>query len=221
MRIGEGTGTWRCRRGTVGWWDVGGNGICRVDRTAKGSAEKRCDHQSKKPTQVAVGQRRADGTYYLYVSDMSSRSIGPIRLVYDPTADTGKGGVVPNSANIVGGVHTAGFFADSARGFRSSSVALGPCDAVITTPCTALYVGFEKSKKIERINFVDQSPVAQSIETISMTNDVRKGVRYGIADFRNADGTDDLHIDEFGGEGVSVIDDVVQVRTGPVRQPDG
>jgi hypothetical protein len=192
------------------YWDVGGNGICRVDNTAKGATEKRatCDHQSKKPTQVAVGQPRSDGTYYLYVSDMSSTSIGPTRLVYDPTADSGKGAIVPNSANIVGGVHAAGFFGDASRSFRSSSVALGPCDAVITTPCTALYVGFEKSKKIVRVNFVDQPLVAQSIETISVTDDVRKGVRYGIADFRDADGTDDLYIDELGGEGVSVIKDV-------------
>jgi hypothetical protein len=207
------------------YWDVDGNGICRVDNGAKGPTEKKatCDLQAKKPTQVAVGPHRADGTYFLYVADMSSKSTGPLRLVYDPAADSGKGHIVLNSANILGGIDTAGFFSnakgqppggdagdgDGGTGsYRSSSVALGPCSSTITTPCTALYVAFEKSKKIERINFVDQSLQNQSIETISQTDDPRKGVRYGIADFRNADGTDDLYIEELGGEGVSVIKDV-------------
>jgi hypothetical protein len=114
-------------------------------------------------------------------------------------ANNGAGRVVANSAVVLGGLNTVGFFADPNGNFRSSSVAIGPCDATITTPCTGLYVAFERSKKIERINFVDQPPSAQSIETISKTNDVRKGVRYGIADFHNADGTDDLYIDELGG----------------------
>jgi hypothetical protein len=188
------------------YWDVNGNGICRVDGTTENLST--CDVQSKKPTQVAVGAPRSDGTRYLYVSDMSTGSIGPLRLVYDPDADSGQGRIVLNSANIIGGVNTAGFFSDSTGGFRSSSVALGPCDAVITTPCTALYVAFEKSPLIDRINFVDQAIFQQSIETVSTTDDLRKGVRYGIADFRNANGTDDLYVDELGGEGVSVTTDV-------------
>jgi hypothetical protein len=192
------------------YWDVNGNGICRVDTTASGPVENlsTCDLQSTKPTQVAVGAQRSDGTYYIYVSDMSSKSIGPLRMVYDPNADGGLGDIVPNSANILGGLGTVGFFGDSTGSFRSSSVAVGPCAATITTPCTALYVAFEKSKRIERINFADQPLADQSIETISLTNDIRKGVRYGIATFLNANGTTDLYIDELGSEGVSVVKDV-------------
>ncbi len=192
------------------YWDPGGNGLCRVDVSASGATENlaTCDTQAKAPTQAVVGARRSDGTYFVYVSNISTAGLGPVRLTYDPNADSGKGHIVAGSALAVGGLNTTGFFSDAGGGFRSSSVALGPCDAVITTPCTALYVGFERSKKIERINFVDQPSAAQSIETISRTDDIRKGVRYGIADFHNADGTDDLYIDELGGEGVSVIKDV-------------
>jgi hypothetical protein len=50
----------------------------------------------------------------------------------------------------------------------------------------------------------------QSIETISQVTDKRKGVRFGIGMFRNANGTDDLYIDELGGNGVSLIKDVAQ-----------
>lgn len=192
------------------YWDAGGNGLCRVDVTATGATENTatCDTQSKTPTQVAVGPRNADGDYFLYVSDMSSNGGGPLRLTYDPTADGGAGRIVAGSAVALGGLDTTGFFADATGTFRNSSIALGPCDATITTPCTAVYLGFEKSKKIERIDFADQPLAQQAIETISTTDDIRKGVRFGIGDFRNADGTDDLYIDELGGEGVSVIRDV-------------
>src|SRR6185295_16142122 len=75
--------------------------------------------------------------------------------------------------------------------------------------CVALYVGFERSKKIERINNVGALDTTQeSIETISKTTDKRKGVRFGIGIFHNAGGTDDLYIDELGGNGVSMISDV-------------
>ncbi|HEX3592986.1 MAG TPA: hypothetical protein VHV74_25450 [Pseudonocardiaceae bacterium] len=192
------------------YWDAGGNGLCRVDVTATGSAENpaTCDAQSKAPTQVAVGARNADGTDYLYVSDMSSNSGGPVRLTYDPAADSGAGRIEAGSAVPLGGPNTTGFFSDPTGTFRNSSIALGPCHATVTTPCTAVYLGFEKSKQIERIDFADQPVAQQSIETISKTDDIRKGVRFGIGDFHNADGTDDLYIDELGGEGVSVIKDV-------------
>ncbi|HEX3592158.1 MAG TPA: hypothetical protein VHV74_21265, partial [Pseudonocardiaceae bacterium] len=193
------------------YWSADGNGLCRIDVTANGSVENAatCDVQAKAPTQAVVGPQNANGTYFVYVADMSSASAGPVRLVYDPSADNGQGRIVANSAVIEGGLNTVGFFSDSNSNFRNSSVALGPCASTITTtPCTALYLAFERSKKIERIDFADQPLAAQAIETISKTNDVRKGVRYGIADFRNTNGTDDLYIDELGGEGVSVITDV-------------
>ena len=193
------------------YWSADGNGLCRIDTTAGGSTENlaTCDVQAKAPTQAVVGAQNPNGTYFVYVADMSSASAGPVRLVYDPEADSGQGRIVANSAVIEGGLNTVGFFSDANGNFRSSSVALGPCAATVTTtPCTALYVGFERSKKIERIDFADQPLAAQAIETISKTNDIRKGVRYGIANFRNADGTTDLYITELGGEGVSVIKDV-------------
>jgi hypothetical protein len=210
------------------FWDVDGNGICRVDTPASGPVERTatCDKQSKKPTQVVAGPQNADGTYFLYVSDMSSKSLGPLRLVFDPTGDSGKGTIVPNSASILGGVDTIGFYTNPNKAappgtdppggdlptgsYRNSSVALGPCSATITTPCTALYVAFLRTKRIERINFVDQILAQQSIETISMTNAPRKGVRYGIATFHNPDGTDDLYIDELAGEGVSVMKNIAR-----------
>src|SRR4029077_19677465 len=113
----------------------------------------------------------------------------------------------------LGGLNTVGFFADAGGNFKNSSVSLGPCDQTpgaqtAGTPCTALYVGFERSQKIERINNVDQPIAAQSIETISKVTDKRKGVRFGIGIFHNATGTDDLYIDELGGNGVSLLTDV-------------
>lgn len=205
------------------YWDAGGNGLCRIDPDAAapgGFSETAgtCDVQAKKPTQAAVGARNADGTYFVYSADMSSQSGGPVRLTYDPTADAGKGRIVAGSGFVVGGLNTVGFFADAGGNFKNSSVALGPCDvnAVFkpaapgdpTPPCVALYLAFERSKKIERINFVDQPNATQSIETISKTLDKRKGVRFGIGTFKKADGTTDLYLDELGGAGVDVITDV-------------
>jgi hypothetical protein len=193
------------------YWDASANGICRVDAASGGTFVENlgtCDVQAKTPTQVVVGPEQGNGTYFVYVADMSTASLGPLRLTYDPNADSGKGRIVAGSGGVVGGLNTTGFFSDTTGSFRASSVALGPCDATITTACTALYVGFERSKKIERINFVDQPLANQSIETISLTNDIRKGVRYGIATFLDASGTTDLYIAELGGEGVSVIKDV-------------
>jgi hypothetical protein len=206
------------------YWDVNGNGICRLDNTAGGPTERRttCDKQVKKPTQAVVGPENADGTYYLYVADMSATSIGPMREVFDPAADNGRGAIVPNSATVIGGVDFLAFFTNGQQAppgeppgeaggngsLRSSSVALGPCSATITTPCLALYVGYDRTKKIDRINFVDQPLQDQSIETISVAKPRLKPVRFGIADFHNADGTDDLYIDELGGVGVSVLKDV-------------
>lgn len=192
------------------YWDPSGNGLCRIDTTANGSVENQstCDLQATAPTQVAVGPMRTDGTYFIYVADMSSTSSGPVRLTFDPTADSGKGRIVAGSRLVVGGQHTAGFFSDASGSFRSSSVAVGPCAASITTPCTALYVAFERSKRVERIDFVDQPSQSQSIETISKTTDIRRGVRYGLADFHNANGTDDLYLTEVAGNGVSVIKNV-------------
>src|SRR3954454_59127 len=199
------------------YWDASGNGLCRIDAdaaSASGFSETAgtCDVQAKKPTQAVVGPKNADGTYYVYAADMSSKSGGPLRLTYDPAADGGKGLIVAGSAQTLGGLNTVGFFADSAGNFKNSSVQLGPCDhsasSTITGSCTALYLAFERSKKIERINNVDQAPGQQSIETSSQVTDKRKGVRFGIGMFHNANGTDDLYIDELGGNGVSLIKDV-------------
>src|SRR5690242_620382 len=198
------------------YWDASGSGICRVDADAAsptGFSENAgtCDVQAKKPTQVVVGPVNADGTSFLYSADMSSKSGGPLRLTYDPTANAGAGGIVAGSAQPLGGLNTVGFFADAAGNFKNSSVALGPCNASTVnpvpagTPCLALYLAFERSKKIERINFVDQPAASQTIEDISATADKRKGDRFGIATFKNADGTTDLYIDELGGIGVSKI----------------
>jgi hypothetical protein len=200
------------------YWDASGNGLCRVDADVtapSGFSENTgtCDVQAKKPTQATVGPKNADGTYFVYSADMSSKSGGPVRLTYDPAASNGAGQIVPLSGTLLGGLNTVGFFSDSAGNFKNSSVALGPCDrspqgAVPAGPCTALYLAFERSKLIERINFVDQPVASQSIEAISKTTDKRKGVRFGMGIFHNASGTDDLYYDELGGNGVSAITDV-------------
>src|SRR6185436_16315076 len=141
-------------------------------------------------------------TYFVYLADMSSKSGGPVRVVYNPNADPaapggpGRGAIVAGSGTLLGGLNTVGFFADSAGNFKNSSVALGPCNdsssgAIADTGCKALYLGFERSKMIERINHVDQPVAQQSIETISKTTDPRKGVRFGIGMFHNTNGTDD------------------------------
>ena len=161
---------------------------------------------------------------------MSSKSGGPLRLTYDPTADSGAGAIVAGSAQTLGGLNTVGFFADAGGNFKNS---LGPARARVTRRhgkpatagprrCMALYLAFERSKKIERINNVDQPAAPQSIETISKTTDKRKGVRFGIGMFHNADGTDDLYIDELGGNGVSLLDRRRALRAvGGLRRPDG
>jgi hypothetical protein len=203
------------------YWDASGNGLCRVDKdpaSPSGFSETliTCDVEAKKPTQAVVGPQNADGTYFVYAADMSSQSGGPLRLLYDPTADGGKGRLLAGNAEPLGGLNTVGFFSDSSGNFKNSSVQLGPCDqtagAVTATQpnCLALYLGFERSKKIERINNVDKARAQQSIETISQTTDKRKGVRYGIGMFHNNNGTDDLYIDELGGNGVSMLKDVAQ-----------
>ncbi|MDT7704652.1 MAG: hypothetical protein QOG20_259 [Pseudonocardiales bacterium] len=198
------------------YWDSSGNGLCRIDAAAGGGFTENvgtCDVQAKKPTQATVGPVNGDGTYFVYAADMSSKSGGPVRVTYDPNANGGAGGIIAGSGTTLGGLNTVGFFADAAGNFKNSSVALGPCDATIATPCRALYLGFERSQKIERINFVDQPVAAQSIETISKTTDKRKGVRFGIGDFHKpatatAPATDDLYIDELGGNGVSLLTDI-------------
>jgi hypothetical protein len=204
------------------YWDASGDGLCRIDADAAapgGFSQNAgtCDVQAKKPTQAVVGPVNADGTYYVYAADMSSKSGGPVRLTYDPTLQNGAGAIVAASGTTLGGLNTVGFFADAGGNFKNSAVSLGPCDHSPTsvipadTPaskCTALYLGFERSKKIERINNVDKAAAQQTIETVSKTTDPRKGVRFGIGDFRNADGTDDLYIDELGGNGVSLLKDI-------------
>jgi hypothetical protein len=121
-----------------------------------------------------------DGTFFVYAADMSSKSGGPVRLTYDPTASAGAGAIVAGSGTTLGGLNTVGFFADAGGNFKNSSVSLGPCDQTVGaktagTTCTALYVGFERSQKIERINNVDQPVAAQSIETVSKVTDKRTG----------------------------------------------
>ena len=100
---------------------------------------------------------------------MSSKSGGPLRLTYDPTADSGAGAIVAGSAQALGGLNTVGFFADAGGNFKNSSVQLGPCDQTAGAKtagqanCLALYIAFERSKKIERINNVDQ-PAARAVD---------------------------------------------------------
>ncbi len=200
------------------FWDSSGTGLCRIDpdaAAAGGFSENvgTCDVQAKKPTQAVVGPTNADGTYFVYAADMSSKSGGPVRITYDPAADNGEGRLVAASGTLLGGLNTVGFFSDAAGNFKNSAVALGPCDqtpGALTagTTCLALYLAFGRSKKIERINNVDKASAAQSIETISKTTDKRKGVRFGLGTFHHAAGTDDLYIDELGGNGVSLLTDI-------------
>ena len=89
------------------YWDASGSGLCRVDPnlTAPGGFSQNagaCDAQAKKPTQAVVGPRNADGTYFVYEADMSSKSGGPVRITYDPAADSGRGHVVGNSGTRLG-----------------------------------------------------------------------------------------------------------------------
>jgi hypothetical protein len=204
------------------YWDASGDGLCRVDAdpaSPSGFSQNAatCDVQAKKPTQAVVdpSTMKTDAGYFLYSADMSSKSGGPLRLTFDPTADNGAGRIVAGSAQALGGLNTVGFFSDAGGNFKASSVALGPCNhsangAIADATCKALYVAFERSKMIERINEVDQPAASQSIETISQVTDKRKGVRFGIGMFHKADGTDDLYMAELGGNGVSMISDVAK-----------
>ena len=111
------------------YWDASGSGLCRIDAAAAGGFSENvgtCDVQAKKPTQTVVGPANADGTYFVYSADMSSKSGGPVRLTYDPTADGGKGLLVAGSGTLLGGLNTVGFFADAAGNFKNSSVSPRP-----------------------------------------------------------------------------------------------
>jgi hypothetical protein len=100
------------------FWDASGNGICRIDADAaapSGFSENAatCDVQAKKPTQAVVDTNTMSTTsnYSIYSADMSSKSGGPLRLTFDPTADSGAGRIVAASAQNLGGLNTVGFFA--------------------------------------------------------------------------------------------------------------
>ena len=113
------------------YWDASGNGLCRIDADAAapgGFSENAgtCDVQAKKPTQAVVGARNADGTYFVYSADMSSQSGGPVRLTYNPAADSGRGAIVANSGFVLGGLNTVGFFADAGGNFKQLVRRAGP-----------------------------------------------------------------------------------------------
>src|SRR3954454_22303536 len=90
------------------YWDASGDGLCRVDADATSPSgftqnAATCDVQAKKPTQAVVGPKNADGTYFVYAADMSSKSGGPLRLTYEPTAGGGAGAVGPGRAQALRG----------------------------------------------------------------------------------------------------------------------
>jgi hypothetical protein len=215
-------GVWLDGASAGHYWNAGGNGLCRVDADATsptGFIENlaACDTQVASPTQAVVGPQNADGTYFVYAADRNLRGGGPVRLVFDPTADGGNGLIVANSLVALGGLNTVGFFADAQGIFRDTAVALGPCNHSVvnpvvedatTGPCLALYTAFNRSNKIERINWADKDPSKQTIELVSTTTDPRKGARFGIASFKNADGKTDLYVNELNGNGVSLMTDI-------------
>jgi len=202
------------------WWQPDNVlGLCRIDPspgTTSGFAinAATCDTTAVSAGQAAVAPvANADGTTFVYVADEAGASGGPVRLTFDPTLDSGKGGIVPKSGIAIGGASASGLFSDATKSFRNSSVAIGPCFTGSPPGCYAVYAAFIKSKNIVRITNPNLDLSQQRSDLVSKTADRRKGVQFGIATFNHpADASghvaSDLYITELGGIGVSMIPDI-------------
>jgi hypothetical protein len=175
---------------------VGDNGLtfCRVDGPpdpttgALSVNASTCDTTAKSPAQAVLDpHQNADGTYFVYIADDSSKSLGAVRVTYDPKTET----IVKGSGMVLGDGATAG---------RTNSIALNPADG-------KLYLAHDKGGTIWRIVNPNGDLWQQYAEIVGRTSDGR-GVRGGMGFVCGTKaGTCDLFIGEVGGNGVSMIAD--------------
>jgi hypothetical protein len=117
------------------------NGVCRVDATGlnSGSCVLFVNGSALKPGQLSYDP----ATNYIYVPDLSAKSLGVVRLKYDPTGDGGNGNI--------------SFFD---RTVLAPSCGIGgnlPWGSAIG-PDGNLYLSFKKSSNIVRV----KNPASQS-----------------------------------------------------------
>lgn len=184
--------------GTHMWSIDGSFGFCRVDVDPVTGAPSingaTCDTQAKSPANAVVDPRPIPGwpntvDRYVYVADVSNKSIGPVRVVWQASSET----ILAGSGRILNSSLPAGS--------RNDSVALGPDGD--------LYLGFKKAPAIVRISTPNQGTSIPVL--ISQTSDARKGVAVGgLAFITFVDPLDgkthgDLYMAELGGAGVTAI----------------
>jgi hypothetical protein len=111
--------------------------------------------------------------HYLYVAQNDHLSPGVLRFLYDPSADSGAGGLVGTPVVMA---PSGGLSGDKANG-----LALGPCVLTSTgalkfpTCKHALYMGGLLDGFIRRINNPEDDPRVQSVDVVAMTTEQQVG----------------------------------------------
>jgi hypothetical protein len=165
------------------------NGVCRVDATGlnQGSCVLFVSGSALKPGQLSYDP----ATNYIYVPDLSAKSLGVVRLKYDPTADSGNGGIsIFDRTVLAPGCGIAGNLPWGS--------ALGPDGN--------LYLSFKKTSSIVRL----KTPSAQttipcsSVQTMGTAGDGKKSFALAFV------GTT---LGETNNNGVGVIGNATQCAT--------
>ena len=140
------------------------NGVCRLDPATGGGLvenQNSCvlfiGKAALKPGQLSYDQ----ATSKIYVPDLSSKSLGVVRLAYDPAADSGHGGI--------------SLFSD--RQPIAANCGLGGRLPWASTlgPDGNLYVAFKKSADIVRVN--TPSGASQTCATAGSASDGKKALQ--------------------------------------------
>jgi hypothetical protein len=167
------------------------NGVCRVDATGlnSGSCVLFIGGSALKPGQLSYDPV----TNFIYVPDLSSKSLGVVRLRYDPAADNGNGGI--------------SFFD---RTILAQGCGLGgnlPWGSTLG-PDGNLYVSFKKSANIVRITSpTDASIPCSNVKVMGTAGDGKKSFALGFV------GTT---LGETNNNGVGIIPNATLCATGSI-----
>jgi hypothetical protein len=172
------------------------NGVCRVDQNADGSYtldQSSCLLAFGGSPAIKPGQLAYDG-HYLYIPDMSSKSIGVGMVAYDPAANGGRGGLSLFDRRVLAPNCGLG-------GNLPWGAALGPDNN--------LYLSFKKNGNITRV----KNPAAFSgncgdVQNIGLSGDTRKSFALAFA------GT---NLWETNNNGVGVIPNATAIVSGQVH----
>jgi hypothetical protein len=164
-------------------------GFCRLDANAA-SATGFSVNQSTcilfvngaqiKPTQASYDP----GTHMIYTPDMSSKSLGVVRLQYDPTLDGGNGGITLFGRTAFGG--------NCFGGNLPWGSAIGPDGN--------LYISFKRTPNIDRIVSPHIASQCSSVQTVGNASDGKKAFALAF------DGNDLWEVDNLG---LGVIPDAI------------